>query len=277
LKPILDALYAKYNHRRFIPPDPLQFVYQYTVPADQEVVAFLASSLAYGRVEQIAKSLQDLLGRMGRHPADFATALSPSRRQILHGFKHRFTSGEDVADLLDALGWAIREAGSLEAFFARGYRPAEPTIIPALDRFCASLLDRSASQGDSRPGSGLSYLLARPAAGSACKRLNLFLRWMVRKDEVDPGLWTAIDRRRLVVPLDVHMGRLCRILGLHDRKTASLPAAIQVTRGFARIEPDDPVKYDFAVSRIGILEDCTGRQRPQCRDCGLGRLCSCGG
>jgi len=273
LKPILDRLYARYNHSRFIPPDPLQFVYQYTHPVDREIVAFLASGLAYGRVEQIEQSLRRLLPIMGTSPADFAVSLGASHRWCMRDFKHRFTTGDDVADLLEVLGWAIREAGSLEAFFLRGYRPTDQTIVPALDQFSTSLLGRFASQHDGRVGPGLQYLLTRPAAGSACKRLNLFLRWMVRKDDVDPGLWTGVDRRQLVVPMDVHMGRLCRILGLHDRKTVSLATAIQVTTRFAEIEPEDPVKYDFALSRIGILEDCTGRQRPQCRDCELRPFC----
>ena len=273
LKAMLDRLYARYNHSLFIPPDPLQFVYQYTDPADQEVVAFLASGLAYGRVEQIEQSLRRLFLSWARVPPTLRSRWGPSHRRRMRDFKHRFTTGDNVADLLEVLGWAIREAGSLEAFFLRGYRPTDQTIVPGLDQFCSSLLDRFASQHDGRVGPGLQYLLTRPAAGSACKRLNLFLRWMVRKDEVDPGLWTAVDRRKLVVPMDVHMGRLCRILGLYGRKTVSLSTAIQVTGHFARIEPEDPVKYDFALSRIGILEDCTGRQRPQCRDCELESLC----
>lgn len=273
LKDLLERLYARYNHSLFIPPDPLQFVYQYTDPADREVVAFLASGLAYGRVEQIARSCRNLLVRMGTGPADFVRSFRPSHRRHLNGFKHRFTTGDDVADLLEVLGWAIRETGSLEAFFLRGYRPTDQTIVPGLDRFCASLLDRFASQHDGRSSPGLQYLLARPTAGSACKRLNLFLRWMVRKDDVDPGPWTAVNRSKLVVPMDVHMGRLCRILGLYDRKTVSLSTALQVTARFAEISPDDPVRYDFALSRIGILEDCTGKQRPQCRGCEIEPFC----
>jgi len=273
LKGILDHLYAKYNRRVLIPPDPLQFVYHYAKTADQEIVALLASGLAYGRVEQIARSLRDLFARMGTSPGDFVRSFRTAHRRHLRDFKHRFTSGDDVADLMEVLAWAILQGGSLEAFFLRGYSPSDQTIVTGLDRFCSSLLDRFASQHDGRIGPGLQYLLTRPAAGSACKRLNLFLRWMVRKDDVDLGLWKAVDRRKLIVPMDTHMRRLCRILGLYDRKTVSLSTAIQVTGRFAQIEPDDPVKYDFALSRIGILEDCTGRQRPQCQDCELRPFC----
>jgi len=273
MKGILDRLYARYNQRHLIPPDPLQFVRRYGHPMDQEIVAFLASALAYGRVEQIERSLSDLFGRMGQSPSDFTLSFDTSRRRFLMDFKHRFTAGDDIADLLEVLGWAIRETGSLEAFFLRGCRPGDRTILPALDSFCQSLIGRSAVQHDGKVGPGLPYLLTRPAAGSPCKRLNLFLRWMVRKDDVDPGLWTSIDRRRLIVPMDTHMSRLCRILGLYDRKTVSLSTAIQVTQRFAEIAPDDPVRYDFALSRIGIVQDCTGRQHPRCQDCELEVFC----
>jgi uncharacterized protein (TIGR02757 family) len=120
---------------------------------------------------------------------------------------------------------------------------------------------------------GLRYLLPRPAAGSACKRLNLFLRWMIRDDDLDTGLWRSIDKSKLIVPVDVHMARLCRILKLHDHKTVSLKTAVKITESFAQIEPADPVKYDFALSRIGILENCTGRHRSSCRLCELFAFC----
>jgi uncharacterized protein (TIGR02757 family) len=122
--------------------------------------------------------------------------------------------------------------------------------------------------------SGLKYLLVSPDGGSACKRLNLFLRWMVRDDDVDTGLWKSIDKTKLIVPVDIHMSRLCKILGLYDRRTVSLPAAIEITESFAEIEPADPVKYDFALSRIGIIENCNGRRRKGCEFCELFGFCS---
>ena len=120
---------------------------------------------------------------------------------------------------------------------------------------------------------GLKYLLASPERGSACKRLNLFLRWMVRDDEVDVGLWKSIDKSRLIVPIDVHMGRLCKILEFYDRKGISLSTALKITDSFKHIEPADPVKYDFALSRIGIVENCNGNFRPECEVCELLEYC----
>ena len=135
------------------------------------------------------------------------------------------------------------------------------------------LLDIHAKRHNGNVTKGLSYLLPKPIRGSACKRLNLFLRWMVRDDEVDAGLWSSVDKAKLIVPVDVHMGRLCKILGFYDRKSVSLAAAIDITNSFCDIEPTDPVKYDFALSRIGILENCTGRHRSGCEFCELFEFC----
>ena len=96
---------------------------------------------------------------------------------------------------------------------------------------------------------------------------------MVRDDDVDLGLWKSVDKNKLIVPIDVHMARLCRTLGFHDRKTVSLSTAIKITENFAKIEPTDPVKYDFALTRVGIVEDCDGNYRPSCRDCELSKFC----
>ena len=140
-------------------------------------------------------------------------------------------------------------------------------------RFCAALSAEYAAAHGGGLSRGLMYLLANPRRGSAGKRLHLFLRWMVRDDEVDPGLWKGIDKAKLIVPVDVHMARLCGILGLHEGRTISLVTAVKITAAFAKIEPADPVKYDFALSRIGIVENCNGRYRPECEACELFGVC----
>lgn len=274
IKDVLERLYVKYNHHELISPDPLQFAYLYSNPADMEIAAFLASALAYGRVQQIEKSLTDLLGRMGDSPSEFVINFDEDKRQTLKDFKHRFTTSDDISDLLVLLRTIINRCGSIEQYFAIGYNPSDRNIIPALSEFCNSLLDIHAAGGGRQPARGLKYLLVNPDGGSACKRLNLFLRWMVRNDDVDTGLWKSIEKARLIVPVDVHMSRLCKILGLYRRKTASLSAALEITKSFAEIEPADPVKYDFALSRIGILENCNGRRRKNCEFCELFGFCS---
>jgi len=273
IKDALEKLYARYNRREFIETDPLQFVYQYSERADMEIAGLLAAELAYGRVRQIQKSLTDLLARMGDSPSAFVKNLDNKKRQKLKTFKHRFTTGDDITDLLESLGALIGKFGNIENFFAAGCGPGDRNITNALTNFCDSIL-KSYTKLHNRPASkGLRYLLPRPTDGSACKRLNLFLRWMVRKDDVDPGPWKSIKKNMLIVPLDVHMTRLCRILGLYNQKTVSWETAVKITQGFAVLEPADPVKYDFALSRIGIVEDCNGNYRPQCRDCELFGLC----
>lgn len=273
LKPALERLYEKYNRRELIKTDPLQFVYYYPERADKEIAGFLAAALAYGRVQQIQKSLSRLFELMGRSPSAFVRGFDARKRAQLRDFKHRFTSGDDLSDLLELLRDVLGKFGGIEEYFARGCKSSDETIIPAMSRFCDSLSAVYAKGHNGQVSAGLKYLLASPARNSACKRLNLFLRWMVRADDVDTGLWKSIDKARLIVPVDVHMGRLCRILGLYGRQSVCLATAMEITGSFAEIEPADPVKYDFALSRIGIVENCDGSYRADCEDCELLEFC----
>jgi uncharacterized protein (TIGR02757 family) len=255
LKDVLEKLYAKYNRRELIPPDPLQFVYRYSARGDMEIAALLAAVLAYGRVEQIGKTLSNLFGRMGRSPYEFVRNFSKADRQELLDLAHRFTTGGDICDLLELLKYAFEQHGSIEKHFLSGYNKTDENIIPALGRFCNSLLNMYTAKNKTVPGRGLKYLLAGPAAGGASKRLNLFLRWMVRDDQVDLGLWKSIDKAKLIVPMDVHMFRVSRMLGFCRRKNISLKVAVEVTDRFAKIVPTDPVKYDFALCRVGMSQN----------------------
>jgi len=269
MKDVLAGLYDKYNRRELIRPDPLQFVYDYSNPADMEIAGLVSASLAYGRVEQIENCLRNLFGRMGKSPFEFVVNFGDTDKAKLRDFRHRFTAGDDISDLLVLLQRVLIQFGSIEKFFLRSYDSADENIVPALSRFCDSLLDMH-----SGPVSrGLAFLLAGPGRGGAAKRLNLFLRWMVRSDDVDAGLWRTVDKSKLIVPVDVHIARLCRILGFHNRNNVSLKTAVEITRNFAEITPADPVKYDFALSRIGILEGCTGRRRDDCDACELLEWC----
>jgi len=273
LKELLERLYRKYNHRSLIKPDPLQFVYKYHRKADMEIAAFLASAIAYGRVQQIEKSLADLFGRTGNNPFEFVQNFDEEQKEKLKSFKHRFTTGNDITDLLKLLQIVLSRFGSIEEFFMQGYNRSDKDIIPALSRFCDSLTCMYFAEYNGQPSRGLRYLLASPSRSSACKRLNLFLRWMVRDDDIDAGLWKSIDKAKLIVPVDVHMGRLCRLLKFHSHKTVSLSTALKITDSFSQIAPADPVKYDFALSRIGIVEDCNGSFGAKCRSCELFGFC----
>jgi uncharacterized protein (TIGR02757 family) len=273
IKDVLERLYGRYNHRDCIGRDPLQFVYRYTEPADMEVAALLSAVLAYGRVQQIEKNLNDLFTRMGSGPYAFVRNFNEAGRQKLSSFKHRFTTGKDIADLFEVLKKVLKQKGGIEKQFLSGYDKEDEDIIPALSKFCDSLYEIYSKQTGRKVSRGLKYLLAGPAGGSVCKRLNLFLRWMVRADEVDTGLWKGVDKAKLIVPVDVHMHRLSRILDFHSNKTASLSTAVKITKSFAQVSPADPVKYDFALSRLGIIESCNGRIGKNCKKCELSGLC----
>lgn len=273
IKNILEKLYSRYNHRDLINPDPLQFIYNYSDPVDMEIAGLLSAALAYGRVEQIQNSLNKLFSIMGKNPCEFVLSFNQAKRDKLQNFKHRFNTGNDIADLLVLLKNVIKQYGSIEEYFLQGYDKSHENIIPALSFFCDSLLKIHVSEHNGNTNQGLQYLLVSPSNGSACKRMNLFLRWMVRDDKVDSGIWKSVDKAKLIVPIDVHMGRLCRFLGFHDKNTISLKTAIEITKHFAEIEPNDPVKYDFALSRIGIVGNCNGKYNDACQMCELDMFC----
>ncbi|MBI4775176.1 MAG: TIGR02757 family protein [Deltaproteobacteria bacterium] len=243
----LDDLYLRYNRREFVHPDPLAFLYPYEDVRDREIVGLIASALAYGRVNQIMKSVGLVLERMPSPHAFLRQASLRSLEKTFQGFKHRFTTGEELAALLFGVKRAVERHGSLSSCFRLGLHDEDDTVLEALAAFVdelSTLANRS-----------LSFLLPSPTKGSACKRLHLYLRWMVRRDAVDPGGWKSVDPSKLVVPLDTHMYRIGLALGLTGCKQANIRAALEVTAGFRTIAPNDPVRYDFALTRLGIRTD----------------------
>lgn len=249
LGPRLERLYAVYADARYLSPDPLEMVVPFGRVEDREIAALAASSLAYGRVLQILKSLQKVFGILGEHPSDYVRSGNAERfRRDFRGFKHRFHTGEDLANLLEGVRLALDRYGSLESCFAAGFdRERDATVLRAEEHFCSELCTCF-------PG-GESTLLPSPKRGSACKRLNLMLRWLVRQDAVDPGGWTRIPPSHLIVPLDTHLHRIARELGLTRRKAADGKTALEITEAFRNIFPDDPVKADFVLTRFGIHPD----------------------
>ncbi len=246
LRGLLEQLYDRYATAEHARHDPVSFTYRYRRRADGEVAALVAACLSYGRLEQIMASVADALGRMGERPAEFVLEAGPAaRRRAAAGFVHRFADGAQFARLLAAIARVVGQYGSLQRCFAAHDRPDSPTILPGL-RGLADELQRNG---------GLAHLVADPRKGSACKRWHLYLRWMVRDDAVDPGLWDGIGTERLVVPLDAHMWRVCRGLGLTARRTCDLKAALEVTEAFRRVCPEDPVRYDFALMHASVEGD----------------------
>ena len=246
----LEMLYERRNRRAYVNPDPLHCVYRFTGPEDQEIAGLIAAGLAYGRVTQIMRSLDAVFERMEPSPRRWLEAQSECNiESAFEGFQHRWTTGSELAALLVSVRGLTNRYGTLERAYLTHQRKTDETTIPALIGFCNELR-----------GSGKNSLLPDPAKNAACKRLHLYLRWMVRCDAVDPGCWSSVDPARLVVPLDTHMHRIARQLGLTRRKQANLATALEITRAFRRIRPEDPIRYDFVLTRFGIRPE---RSLPQ--------------
>ncbi len=246
---ILEKLYQRLNKRDFVHPDPLETLYLYDDIRDREIAGLVASSLAYGRVTQILKSVFSILRELGPSPSCAIDSMSYDHlTRVFAHFKHRFTTGEEVASMLYSVKRINKEYGSLFNCLKRYYHESDETILPSLQGFTGEIQEYSPLS--------LSFLLPSPSGGSACKRLNLFLRWMIRKDDVDPGGWgDLLMASKLVVPLDTHMFRICYALGMTGRNCSTMPAALDITRAFREISPLDPVKFDFALTRLGIRVD----------------------
>ena len=244
---IFEKIYADYNKRVYVPPDPLQFLYRYESSADREVVGLIASSLAYGRVALILKSVEKVLGVMGENPSEYLKSVERKELEAgLSDFVHRFTRAGDMVDFLCCLKEVLYRYGSVENLFLTHYKG---DIWQAMTDFVRNFLC-------CRGGSS-AFLLPDPSKGSACKRLALYLRWRVRSDEVDPGGWQGIGPENLLIPLDTHMFNICSRLGFCDRKNADGVSARGITDVFRLICPEDPVRYDFALTRFGIRSDMT--------------------
>jgi uncharacterized protein (TIGR02757 family) len=272
----LDDLYRSFDHVRSA-TDPVHIVRRYQSPADREVVGFCAAALAFGRVAGVLRSIESLLAVMGEAPARFVRELDPAReRSRLAPLVHRWISGRDLTALLIVLQRMLRESGSIERFFLDGDDPRSLHVGPALDSFSARALatDLRGAYGRRMPRQrGVSYFFPRPSAGSACKRLNLFLRWMVRRDAIDLGVWSNVSPSRLIVPLDTHVIRLGRCLGLTRYTSPGWKMAVDITAGLRAYDSHDPVRFDFALCHVGMMNAC-GFLKPQgSAQCPLRGLC----
>jgi uncharacterized protein (TIGR02757 family) len=274
LKEALDGLYTAYNCADAA-TDPIQIVRRYPDPADREVVGFCAAALAFGRVAGILQSIERLLAIMGSSPAAFVRSFDPRRDgAALEPLVHRWTRGADLAALLSILRRML-ERGSIEAFFLDGYDPAAIDVGEALESFSARAL--AADPGQVRAGTparpGVAYFFPRPSTGSGCKRLNLFLRWMVRRDAVDLGVWSRVRPAALIVPLDTHVIRVARCLRLTRYASPGWRMAAEITASLRDLDADDPVKYDFALCHLGMANACGFNRAARDSACPLRGIC----
>jgi uncharacterized protein (TIGR02757 family) len=264
LKPVLDQLYTDFNHADSA-TDPIQIVRRFRNDDDREIVGFIAAALAFGRVSSVLQSIERVLAVMGPAPAAYVRRFDPRRdAPAFAGIVHRWIREADIVALLWLLRQMIDRAGSIEGFFLEGYDASAEDIADALDGFStrAMALDLKSAYGRVPRRPGVCYFFPRPSAGSGCKRLNLFLRWMVRHDALDLGVWTRVSAAQLIVPLDTHVIRVGRCLRLTTYTSPGWRMARDITASLRRLDPRDPVKYDFSVCHLGMMNAC-GFSRPQ--------------
>ncbi|HVR73670.1 MAG TPA: TIGR02757 family protein [Planctomycetota bacterium] len=279
--PVARALIeaARLPNERRLANDPVRLARSYEDPADREVAALVAALLAFGSVRAFLPKTASILALMGRSPRAYVLRYRPSMdRRFFAAFRSRIYTGDDVRLLLLHTGDILRAHGTLEdAFLSLSGESGRALHRARLERF-ASLFwtrDPASITGTSRLSRGYRHLVADPARGGASKRWNLFLRWVVRPDDgVDLGVWKRVDPADLVIPLDIHVGRISLLIGLRRRRTTDWKAAEEVTRALLVVDPRDPVRFDFPLSHIGISERCRGRWVPPiCGACSIAPIC----
>jgi len=256
-KSTLESLYEQFDQRLDI-VDPIQRVHNFRNAKDREVVGFCAAALAFGRVTSILQSIDALLVVMGDSPAQFVRQFDVAEhRRTIGSITHRWIRGRDLLALLSILQRILLTSGSIETFFNEGYDASMPDIGDALESFSSRALsvDLDSVYGRDKRRN-VSYFFPRPSKGSACKRLNLYLRWMVRRDQLDLGVWTTVRSSQLVIPLDTHIIRVGQCLGLTSYRSPGWAMARDITNVLKRFDPIDPVKYDFSLCHVSMMDQC---------------------
>jgi uncharacterized protein (TIGR02757 family) len=268
----LEALKARYDRPEALRLDPLTIPLRFEGGADRELAAWVASTLAYGKVAPMMRAIDAGLAPLGPRPAQWlrgrtAAQVTRELREALGSWVWRFHTAEDLIHWL--LAWKRLDAsGGLEAAFTPG---SDETPDEALSR----LVQRLRREGPDTYG--FRFSLPDPAEGGACKRWRMFLRWMVRPGWPDLGVWKGLEPADLLIPLDTHVARTARFIGLSSRSTPDGRMAREVTEGLKKACPEDPLTFDFAISHLGILGDCPGlRQKPHCLPCPLYAVCRAG-
>ena len=271
----LDDLYESYN-REESATDPVHLVRPFARPEDREIAGFCAAALAFGRVQSVINSISTLFAIIGPRPAQFVREFDPQApHPELRRMVHRWTRGVDLVALLWILRQMLEQKGSVEGFFIEGLSNDHADVGPALDSFStrALALDLRRAYGRVPARAGVCYFFPRPSAGSACKRLNLFLRWMVRSDEIDLGVWTRVPAAKLIVPLDTHVIRLGHCLRLTKYSSAGWKMAADITATLRALDPGDPVRFDFSICHVGMMNACGYGRRQGDTQCPLRGLC----
>ena len=250
IKDFLDTKVAQYNHPDFIQDDPICIPHRYQKQQDIEIAGFWAASLAWGQRKVIISKCKELLGMMDHAPHDFILHHQPGDLKPLLHFKHRTFNATDTLYFVHFLQQYYQQHETLEAAFWEGMSPQDASVEKGLEHFHRLFFSLADAPSRTRKH------IATPGRRSACKRLNMFLRWMVRKDDrgVDFGLWQRIQPHQLVCPCDVHVARVARKLGLLVYNNTNWQAALALTQNLRALCPTDPVKYDLALFGLGVVE-----------------------
>ena len=240
----LEELVGKYETTEFIKDDPIQFPHRFNNPQDIEIAAFLASLFAYGNRKVFIKKLDELFKIMRNKPLEFVLDFEPNS---LKGFNYRFAKDFDVIEVFNILHKLYKADGRLRALFEHGWG-LDNSILTMLQ----SVTDYFYSNVQNKVGMGFYHLIPNPKNGGAVKRMNMFLRWMVRKGPVDLGLWDFLPTGELLIPIDVHVARISREMGLLKRNSNDFKAVLELTKTLKQFDPDDPVKFDFAMFGLGV-------------------------
>lgn len=263
VKETLDTFYREFNAKERLVHDPVSFVRRYRKHEDREVAGFTAACFAYGKVTLFMPVIEKILGPGQHHPAAFFRNFSVKRDAgYFRNIRYRFNKEDDILCFIYFLSMALKKWGSLKQLFYHFYRKADQDIRGALIGYSDYFLhiDSSPVYGENVKPYGLLHLFPSPARGGACKRMNLFLRWMVRKDDIDVGIWDRIPHSQLIIPLDTHIVRIARCLGLTGRSSSDWNTAKEITASLSRFDPNDPLKYDFALCHHGISGLCKGKK-----------------
>lgn len=273
LKKTLERFYRDFDFKERIKHDPIEIPRRYSDPEDIEVAAFVSSCLAYGKVDLFKPVIENILKPGAKHPAAFIANFSLKKdAKYFKGISYRFNREKDILCLIYIMSKALRKHGTLKGLFYSHFKTEHVDIKEALTGFITSLTEINTSPvyGKNIMPSGLKQLLASPKTESACKRMNLFLRWLVRDKDIDFGIWERIAPAKLIIPLDTHIARISRCLGLTDRKSPDWKMAKEISESLKKLDPDDPLKYDFALCHQGISGLCKGLESPGiCPDCSL--------
>lgn len=278
LKYLLDRFYKGYNFRERMLHDPIEFPHRYDKPEDIEVVGFIASCFAYGRVELFKPVIGNILSIMNKSPYIFLLAFNAGKHgRLFEGVKYRFNENKDIICLFYIMGEVLRKHKHIDVAFKRFYKQNDPDTGNALAGFIdyISGMDTSKVYGSNIRPAGLAQFFPSPGKGSACKRMNLFLRWMIRDKDIDFGIWKGIPKNKLVIPLDTHIARISRCLGFTRRKADDWKTAVEITDALRKLDPEDPLKYDFAMCHHGISGLCSSRklkEKSGCKECALKNL-----